>query len=124
MVPAMHLFRFERKSQKVVSRGRFSRRMLRSSAVAAAMTLLALAAGMAGYMAFEGMGATDAFANAALILSGMGPLDPLRTAGGRIFAGVYALVSGVLYIALSALILAPIFHRLLHRFHVDEEDTQ
>lgn len=122
MVAAMHFFRFERKGQKVASRGRFSQRMVRNGAAAGVMTLLALGVGMAGYMVLESMSATDAFANAALILSGMGPLDPLRTAGGRVFAGVYALVSGVLYIALSALILAPIFHRILHRFHVDEED--
>lgn len=122
MVPAMHFFHFERKTQKVASRGRFSQRMVRNGAAAGVMTLLALLVGMGGYMMLEGMNATDAFANAALILSGMGPLDPLHTAGGRIFAGIYALVSGVLYIALSALILAPIFHRILHRFHVDEED--
>jgi glycerate kinase len=118
----MHFFHFERKTQKVASRGRFSQRMVRNGAAAGVMTLLALLVGMGGYMMLEGMNATDAFANAALILSGMGPLDPLHTAGGRIFAGIYALVSGVLYIALSALILAPIFHRILHRFHVDEED--
>ena len=81
--------------------------------------VLALAVGMAGYMAFEGMGLIDAFANAAMILSGMGPLTPLNSDGGKIFAGLYAIASGLLFFGIAGLVLAPVFHRLLHRFHVD-----
>jgi hypothetical protein len=61
----------------------------------------------------------DAFANAAMILSGMGPLAPLRTWGGKLFAGLYGLYSGLLLIAVAGLILAPIIHRVLHRFHLE-----
>lgn len=75
---------------------------------------------MSGYMGFEGMGALDAFANAAMILSGMGPLAPLATPGGKIFAGIYAIFSGLLLFGIAGLMLAPVFHRLLHHFHVDD----
>lgn len=120
----MGMLDFERRGERLASRAHFTRRLARSLIAAAGLTLVALAVGMAGYMAFEGMGAVDGFANAALILSGMGPLDPLKTGGGRVFAGLYALASGVLYIALSALVLAPVFHRVLHRFHVDDDEEQ
>lgn len=120
----MKLLHFERRGDQVISGGHFARRLAVNAAVAAGLTLFALVVGIAGYMGFEDMGPVDGFANAALILSGMGPLDPLRTEGGRIFAGVYALAAGVLYIALSALVLAPVFHRILHRFHIDDGDDR
>jgi hypothetical protein len=77
---------------------------------------------MAGDLGFEGMGLVDAFANAAMILSGMGPLTPLQTDGGKIFAGLYAIASGLLIFGVAGLVLAPVFHRLLHRFHVDDRN--
>lgn len=120
----MGFFHYEQRSEKLASGARFTRRVARNVVVALGFTGFALFVGMCGYMAFEGMNAVDGFANAALILSGMGPLDPLKTGGGRIFVGLYALASGVLYIALSALVLAPVFHRLLHRFHVDDEENE
>ena len=75
-------------------------------------------------MYFEAMGIIDAFANAAMILSGMGPLTPLLTDGGKIFAGVYALFSGLLIFGVAGLILAPVLHRLLHSFHVEDDDPK
>lgn len=80
----------------------------------------ALAIGMAGYMGLEGMGFTDAFVNAAMIVSGMGPLTPLTTAGGKIFAGVYGILCSLLLFGVAGLILAPILHRLLHHFHIED----
>jgi hypothetical protein len=74
---------------------------------------------MAGYRSFEGMDWIDAFANASMILSGMGPLGPLQTPGGKLFAGLYALYSGLALIAVTGIIFAPILHRLLHRFHME-----
>ena len=62
----------------------------------------------------------DAFANAAMILSGMGPLDPLKTAGGKLFAGFYALFSGVAFLTTVGILLAPVVHRALHKFHLEE----
>jgi hypothetical protein len=80
--------------------------------------------GMAGYMYFEGMTVVDAFVNTAMILSGMGPLDAPKTVPGKLFAGSYALYSGLVLILASGLILAPVFHRVLHRFHLEQEDEE
>jgi hypothetical protein len=119
-----HLVRFERRRETLASRSRFSGRLLSNVAWALATIVAALAIGMAGYMGFEGMDLVDAFANAAMILSGMGPLSPLHSEGGKIFAGLYAIFSGLLIFGIAGLILAPIFHRLLHRFHMEEEEKE
>jgi len=81
-----------------------------------------LLAGMWGYRHYEGMDATDSFLNAAMILSGMGPAAPLHSQAGKWFAGFYALYSGIAVIAAAGLVFAPLLHRLLHRFHADEQD--
>ena len=80
---------------------------------------ISLLGGMCGYHFFEGLSWIDAFANASMILSGMGPLDAPKTDGGKIFAGCYALYSGLALILAAGLILAPMAHRILHRFHVE-----
>jgi hypothetical protein len=74
---------------------------------------------MLGYRAFERMSWLDAFLNAAMILGGMGPVSPLQTAGGKFFAGCYAIFSGVVFITMAAVVLAPVVHRFLHRFHLE-----
>jgi hypothetical protein len=76
---------------------------------------------MWGYHQFEGETWLDAFAEAAMILSGMGPLSPLHTPEGKIFAGCYALYSGLVLVFASSLILAPVLHRFLHSMHVDDD---
>jgi hypothetical protein len=78
-----------------------------------------LIAGMAGYMYFERMSVTDAFLNASMILSSMGPATEVKTEGGKIFAGLYALYSGLIVVIATGFVLAPIFHRVLHKFHVE-----
>lgn len=85
---------------------------------------VSLALGMAGYHYFEGLGALDSFINAAMILSGMGPLWSPQTDAGKLFAGSYALYSGLAVLAVAGLLLAPMIHRLLHRFHLDEGDDE
>ena len=83
------------------------------------LTFAGLAIGIAGYAGFEGMSFIDAFVNAAMILSGMGPLGELKTTAGKIFAGSYAIFSGLIIVIATGVVLAPIFHRVLHRFHVE-----
>lgn len=98
----------------------FVSRLIRACLVWLALTLVGLGIGMAGYMLTEGMGLVDAFVNAAMILSGMGPVRPLEHDSGKIFAGFYAIFSGLLIVIASSFVLAPVIHRVLHVFHVEE----
>ena len=116
------LFNYEKRHQPLASRGVFYNRLTRNALWALATVTLSLAIGSTGYAVFEGMSWLDAFTNAAMILSGMGPFGPLQTAGGKLFASFYAIASGLLLFAIAGLLLAPIYHRILHRFHVDDAD--
>lgn len=118
------LVTFENRRQPVASPAVFYSRVTRNALWSVIVVGLSLLIGSLGYMYFEGMRVIDAFANAAMILSGMGPLDPLLTDAGRIFAALYAIASGFLLLGLAGLMMAPVFHRILHRFHVDEADLE
>jgi hypothetical protein len=118
------LVTFENRRQPVASPVVFYSRVTRNVLWSLIIVALSLLTGSLGYVYFEGMGAVDAFANAAMILSGMGPLSPLVTDGGKIFAALYAIVSGFMLLGLAGLMLAPVFHRILHSFHVDEADLE
>jgi hypothetical protein len=116
-----HLFQYETRHEPLLPRRAFLKRLARNFLVATLLVGLSLGAGMVGYHYYEGLAWIDAFANAAMILSGMGPLSPLQTWGGKLFAGLYALYSGLVLLAATSIILAPIVHRLLHRFHAEVE---
>jgi hypothetical protein len=103
----------------VATRIVFAERMARAVGLALVLILPSLVLGIAGYMYFEGMSLTDAFLNASMILSSMGPAAELHTQGGKIFAGFYALYSGLVVVIATGFVLAPIFHRVLHKFHVE-----
>jgi hypothetical protein len=115
------MFRYERRHQALAPPGVFYRRIVRSSVVGFVLILVSLLAGMAGYAGFEGLGFLDSFLNASMILAGMGPLHNPITPGGKVFAGLFALYSGLAVLAIAAVIFAPILHRLMHRFHLEEE---
>jgi hypothetical protein len=119
-----HLIRFEGKREPLISRAAFARRLARNFGAVSILIGVSLAVGMAGYAGFEGMSGVDAFVNAAMILSGMGPLSPLQTVGGKLFAGFYALYSGLALVLASAMVLAPVVHRLFHHFHLEEENAK
>jgi hypothetical protein len=110
---------FEPRHQKVISRTAFAKRMLRAIGLWGLLTFGGLVIGMAGYSATEGMGLADSFVNAAMILSGMGPVDQLHTTAGKVFAGFYAILSGLIIVIGAGFVLAPIAHRVLHCFHVE-----
>lgn len=116
---ALTVTRFEHRSHPVASRRKFARHMLRAIGLWMLLTFAGLAVGMAGYAYFERMSAVDAYVNAAMILSGMGPVGELKTVNGKIFAGSYAIFSGLIIVIATGFVLAPIFHRVLHRFHVE-----
>jgi hypothetical protein len=112
---------YERRSNPLLSRHKFYHRMKRSVMMALALIGGSLIIGMAGYHFFENLGWVDSFANASMILSGMGPLGELKTNGGKIFAGCYALFSGVAFLTSVAVVFAPLFHRFIHKFHLESE---
>ena len=86
------------------------------------MVLMSLLCGMWGYVRFEQLSGLDAFLNAAMLLGGMGPVESPRTAGGKVFAGLYALYAGMVFLIVVGVILAPVVHRVLHKFHLAEAD--
>ena len=108
---------FEHKDEKLISREQFSHRMLRTILLAFAVMAVSLAMGVAGYHFLENLPWVDALLNASMILGGMGPVDTLKTVPGKLFASFYALYSGLALIGLTGLLLAPVFHRILHAFH-------
>jgi sterol desaturase/sphingolipid hydroxylase (fatty acid hydroxylase superfamily) len=108
------------RKDRLATRAVFAARIWSNGFWAAIIVAGALGVGVIGYMYFGTMGVAQAFANASMILSGMGPLDQMETTAGFIFEGVYALVCGLLFFAVAGLILAPMFHRLLHRFHLED----
>ena len=118
------MFRFEHREQKPISTGHFLRRMLHCGSIAAGITLVSLGVGIAGYHWICGLGRIDAFLNASMILGGMGPVDAMTSNAGKIFSGCYALFSGLVFIALAGFLVAPVAHRVLHRFHYEAEDEK
>lgn len=113
--------RFEGRAEPLLGRFAFAKRVVASCSAAMLLIAASLYGGMCGYRYFEGMSWVDAFVNAAMILSGMGPVSVLETRGGKIFAGCYALYSGLAVIIATGLILAPVVHRLMHRFHLEAD---
>ncbi|MGE5601483.1 MAG: hypothetical protein ACM30E_00430 [Nitrososphaerales archaeon] len=111
--------RYEHKSQPLLPLDLFLRRLARHVLVALTFMAVALAIGIIGYHTTEGFGFVDSLLNASMILGGMGPVDPLRTPAGKIFASFYALFSGVVFLGIAGIIVAPIAHRLLHRLHLE-----
>jgi hypothetical protein len=118
------MFRFEHREEKPISKRHFAWRMLHRLGIAFVPLLLILGLGMLGYHHFEDMEWIDSFLNASMILSGMGPANDMTTFGGKLFAGVYALFSGLVFVALAGFLIAPVVHRILHRFHYEEEDQE
>ena len=110
---------FEHRKKPLVSRAVFLRRMGLSLLLGLAVLAPVLVLGMVGYHFLEHLSWLDAFVSAAMILSGMGPVDPLQTPEGKFFAGCYALFSGLVFISVSGILLAPIAHRVLHKFHLE-----
>ena len=108
----------------MISQGAFLRRLAACVGASFALIALSLVCGMLGYHWLEGMSWVDAFLNAAMILSGMGPVSPLKTNAGKLFAGGYALYSGLALIVATGMIIAPVVHRVLHRFHLEIDEDE
>jgi hypothetical protein len=114
---------FERRAQPMIPPHQFMIRLAHSGIIALALIAISLLVGMIGYHQFEGLGWLDAFLNASMLLGGMGPVNMPVTDDGKLFAGIYALYCGLAVILVAGIILAPIAHRILHRFHMEGRDA-
>ncbi len=112
---------FEHHKEPLLPFHHFMRRVIISSFAGFGIIALSLFIGMAGYHWFEQLPWVDAFVNAAMLLSGMGPLEQPQTESGKIFAGLYALYSGLAVILIAGIIFGPVVHRMFHKFHIDSE---
>ena len=110
---------YESKRHPPIPKAGFATRLLIHLGLAVGLLAVSLGAGMLGYVYFEGFSLVDAFLNSAMLLGGMGPVNPPVTSGGKMFAGLYALYAGLVFIVTAALIFTPIAHRMLHKFHWD-----
>jgi hypothetical protein len=116
---------YERHDEPLLPRAAFLRRLAYHVGAALALIGVSLFAGMLGYHVLEGLSWLDSFVNASMLLGGMGPVNPLQTDGGKLFAGLYALYSGLVFLVAVGVVFAPVLHRFLHHFHVeaDGEDS-
>jgi len=114
---------YEGRKDRLLTRAQFARRVFGHVSVAVGVAAISLYIGMAGYHYLAGLNWVDSLLNASMILGGMGPVDDLKTDGAKIFASFYALFSGLVFIGLVSVLLAPFIHRAMHKFHIDEEGT-
>jgi hypothetical protein len=112
---------YEPMKHRLLSRAEFAKRVIRHFLLAQIAVGLALGIGVLGYRFLGELPWVDSLLNASMILGGMGPVDPLHSNAAKIFASFYALFSGLAFIGIASLIIAPFAHRLLHRFHLDEK---
>lgn len=117
-------FRLEHRGQQLLPRTAFLRRITYYAAGAVLLIASALGVGILGYHHFGNLSWIDSFLNASMILGGMGQVNVLQNDGGKIFAGVYALFSGLAFLGVAGLLFTPLLHRLLHRFHFDRDSTE
>lgn len=111
---------YETRSTAPLSRARFVLRMLTHLVWSLLLVASSLLAGMAGYRYLERLPWRDAFLNASMLLGGMGPVNPPQSEGGKVFAGIYALYAGLVFLVVAAVLLAPLIHRILHHFHWED----
>ena len=122
--PKPRPLRFERRHERLAPVSVFVKRVAASIAIAFGLIAAALLIGIAGYHWMAGFGWIDSLLEASMILGGMGPVNQLPTDAAKVFASVYALFSGLMFIGIMGVVLSPIVHRFLHKFHVDETDVK
>lgn len=115
---------YEQKSEPVLSRPAFLRRVAQHGGVALLITLVSLLLGTVGYHVCGGQSWIDSFLNAAMLMGGMGQVGEVTSTGGKLFAAFYSLYAGFVFIVVAGLLIAPLFHRILHRFHLEIEEQK
>jgi len=112
--------RLERRHEALLTRRKFLRRQAGYTATAFSLILCSLGLGVLGYHEIEHLSWIDSLLNASFILTGMGPVDPVRSIGGKLFASAYAIFSGIAFLTTIGILVTPLVHRFLHRFHIEE----
>ena len=115
---------FTHRQKKLAPVSVFIKRLAFSIIISLLFILVTLAMGVAGYHWIAGFGWVDSLLNASMILGGMGPVGELQTTGAKIFASVYALLSGLVFVGVMGVVISPILHRMLHKIHIDEGDIK
>jgi hypothetical protein len=116
----LNALKLERKTQRLAPTSVFAKRILGSVGLSLGLIVPALCIGIAGYHWIDELGWVDSLLEASMILGGMGPVNPLRNDAAKIFASAYALFSGLVLVGVMGIILTPIAHRVIHKFHVEE----
>lgn len=112
---------FEHHKKPLLPKKDFLRRQIRYTGFSLIILAVSLGLGTSGYHVFGDLTWTDAFLNASMILTGMGPVDRMESNAGKLFASFYALYSGIAFLTLAGVLFAPIYHRFLHKLHLDME---
>ena len=115
---------YEHRSEPLLPRTLFLRRLLRHGLIGAVVIAFSLAIGIVGYRLSAGFSWIDSLLNASMILGGMGPVNPLTTAAAKLFASFYALFAGIAFLATVGILVAPVAHRLLHRLHMEKGEPK
>lgn len=113
--------RLEHRHERPLSTRGFVIRLIRHGTYASFVLGGSLVLGVGGYHWIAGLAWVDALLNAAMLLGGMGPVDALPTTAGKLFATVFALYAGVIFLVLAGLLMTPVFHRVLHRYHWESD---
>jgi hypothetical protein len=114
---------YEHKDAPLLSKEKFAQRLWRNILIAAVLLAFSLLIGTTGYHFFGELPWVDSFLNASMILTGMGPVDRMNDEGGKLFAAFYSLFSGIAFLTTISVVLAPILHRAMHKFHIGDDDN-
>lgn len=117
----MSMMHYEGRHDRPISRAMFVRRMMRHGGYAVTLVAFSLVLGVLGYMGLAHLSLVDAILNSAMLLGGMGPVGAIEGTGAKLFAAGFALYSGLIFLLVAAILLAPVFHRVLHRFHWESD---
>ena len=115
---------YEHRTEPLLPRRKFLRRLARHGLAAGGVVAVSLSLGILGYHFLAGLSWIDALLNASMILTGEGPVDPMRTATAKLFASFYALFSGVVFLAIWSILVVPVAHRLLHKLHLEGKERR
>lgn len=114
---------YEHYTHPLLTPSQFALRMLLHGLAGIGLLVFSLAVGIFGYWYYEGLDWRDGFLNSAMLIGGMGPVNAPVTNGGKLFAGIYALYAGLVFIVGAGIVLAPVVHRVMHKFHIEDDDS-